>query len=450
MSQPNVLFFFSDQQRWDTCGCYGQPLPITPHLDQMAAEGVLFESAYTCQPVCGPARATLQTGQWPTAVECPTNHCMPPADSFALAPAFKQAGYETGYIGKWHLASFGPSDGADDFRTKPVPPERRGGYDYWLASDTLEFTSHSYDGHMFDGDEKQVDFPEGRYRVDAQTDWVLDYLRTRDIATGVTDAKPFFLMTSYIEPHHQNDHNCYEGPRGSKEQWANYDVPGDLVGTEGDWQENYPDYLGCCNSLDENLGRIFHTLTELGLADNTIVLYTSDHGSHFCTRNAEYKRSCHDGCTHIPMLAWGGPFARGGQRVEELVSLIDIPPTLLASAGVAVPEQFAGRTLTDVLDGAPADWPEEQLIQISESQCGRAIRTERWTYSVYDPDQPGHALNGQRYVEQYLYDNHTDPHQKNNLIQDPALAEVRADLRARLTKCIQNAEGTEPEVVAGC
>ena len=150
------------------------------------------------------------------------------------------------------------------------------------------------------------------------------------------------------------------------------------------------------------------------------------------------------------MLAWGGPFARGGQRVEELVSLIDIPPTLLAGAGVAVPEQFAGRTLTDVLDGEPADWPEEQFIQISESQCGRAIRTDRWTYSVYDPDQPNNALNGQRYVEQYLYDNEADPHQKNNLIQDPALAEVRADLKARLLKCIQNAEGQTPEIVAGC
>jgi arylsulfatase A-like enzyme len=446
MSQPNVLFFFSDQQRWDTCGCYGQPLPVTPHLDQMSAEGVLFENAFTCQPVCGPARATLQTGQWPTSVGCPTNHCMPPADSFALAPAFKQAGYETGYIGKWHLASFGPADGADDFRTKPVPPERRGGYDYWLASDALEFTSHGHDGHMFDGEGNRVEFPEGRYRADAQTDWVLDYLRTRDIATGIADAKPFFLMASYIEPHHQNDNSCYEGPRGSKEQWANYDVPGDLVGTEGDWRENYSDYLGCCNSLDENLGRIFRTLTELGLADNTIVIYTSDHGSHFCTRNSEYKRSCHDGCTHIPMLAWGGPFARGGQRVEELVSLIDIPPTLLAGAGVAVPEQFAGRPLTEALDGAPADWPGEQLIQISESQCGRAIRTDRWTYSVYDPDQPYHALNSQRYVEQYLYDNEADPHQKNNLILDPAFADIRSDLRARLIKCIQNAEGMTPEI----
>ncbi|MBM3212874.1 arylsulfatase, partial [Candidatus Poribacteria bacterium] len=289
--KPNIIFFFTDQQRWDTCGCYGQELPITPNLDRMAVGGVRFDKAFTCQPVCGPARACIQTGKYATEIGVHTNNRMLPINEPTLAKWLTEAGYETGYIGKWHLASTGPKDGPDDFRIKPVPPERRGNYkDFWLASDTLEFTSHSYDGHMFDGNMNRRDFPEGRYRADVLGDWAIEYLDTRSLE------KPFFLFLSFIEPHHQNDHNRYEGPHGSKERWANYKVPGDLVGTEGDWRENFPDYLGCCNALDSNLGRIQEKVDALGISENTLIIFTSDHGSHFRTRNGEYKRSCHDSC----------------------------------------------------------------------------------------------------------------------------------------------------------
>ena len=137
--KPNILFFFTDQQRWDTCGCYGQKLDITPNLDKMAEEGVLFENAYSCQPVCGPARAALQTGKYPTRLGCETNHRRLPVDENTVAKQLAAAGYETAYIGKWHLASCGPKDGPDNFREQPVPPDLRGGFkDYWLASDVLE------------------------------------------------------------------------------------------------------------------------------------------------------------------------------------------------------------------------------------------------------------------------------------------------------------------------
>ena len=239
--RPNVMVFFTDQQRWDSVGCYGQKLPLTPHLDRMAAEGVRFVYAFTSQPVCGPTRSTLQTGNYATQTGCFRNGIPLPTNEKTIAHRFSEAGYEVGYIGKWHLAS---TD------AKPVPVERRGGYkDFWLASDVLEFTSHGYDGHMFDSGGQRRDFPPGRYRVDAQTDWVLEYLRTR------SGRKPFFLFVSYIEPHHQNDHKRVEGPTGSREKFADYEVPGDLVGTKGDWRQNYPDYLGCVHSLDENLGR---------------------------------------------------------------------------------------------------------------------------------------------------------------------------------------------------
>lgn len=440
MSKPNILFIFSDQQRWDTCGCYGQPLDITPNLDRMAREGVRFKQAFTCQPVCGPARASLQTGKYPTEVGCHTNHRMLPLDEKTIAHHFSEHGYEVGYIGKWHLASTGPLLGPDDFRVEPVPPERRGGYkDYWLASDVLEFTSHSYDGHMFDGDMQQRDFPEGRYRVDAHTDWVLEYLQTR------TAEKPFFLFVSYIEPHHQNDHNHYEGPLGSKERFRDFVVPGDLVDTEGDWRAEYPDYLGCIHSLDENLGRIRAELERLGLAENTLVIYTSDHGSHFRTRNAEYKRACHDGCIRIPMVACGPGFS-GGKVIDDLVSLIDLPPTLLTAAGIAPPETMRGHALQALVDGTAQDWPEEVFLQISESQCGRAIRTRRWKYSVRAPDKTGQDPASDRYEEDFLYDLETDPHERCNLVTSPAHAQIRRELTNILIRRMVEAGETAPVI----
>ena len=438
--RPNIIFFFSDQQRWDTCGCYGQPLDVTPNLDRLAAEGVRFENAFTCQPVCGPARACLQTGKYATEVGCHVNHRRLPPDEITVPMLLSDAGYEVGYIGKWHLASCGPRNGPDEFSEKPVPPDRRGGYkDFWLASDVLEFTSHSYGGYMFDGDGNKREFPEGRYRADAITDWVLEYLRTRSLE------QPFFLFLSYIEPHHQNDHGHYEGPHGSRERFADFSVPGDLVDTEGDWREEYPDYLGCINSLDQNLGRIRDELDSLGVADNTLIIYTSDHGSHFKTRNSEYKRSCHDGCIHIPMIV-NGPGFRGGKVVDELTSLIDLPPTVLAAGGAQVPDTFRGYPLQGLADGTAGNWRKEVFVQLSESQCGRAIRTEKWTYSVRAPDKGGGDPDSDTYAEDFLYDNEADPHQRNNLVNDPGLADIRHELATTLKRRMIEAGELEPEI----
>jgi len=440
--RPNIVFVFSDQQRWDTCGCYGQPLDTTPNLDRLAREGVLFEHAFTCQPVCGPARSCLQTGKYATENHCPTNHCMLGLNEITVPKLLRASGYEVGYIGKWHLASYGPRSGANDFRIRAVPDERRGGYDdYWLASDTLEFTSHSYDGHMFDSDGFKREFPEGRYRVDAQTDWVLEYLETRAMD------KPFFLFTSYIEPHHQNDHNCYEGPHRSKEKYADFPVPGDLVDTTGDWRENYPDYLGCINSLDHNLGRIRDKLQELGIADNTLIVYTSDHGSHFRTRNAEYKRSCHDGCVRIPLVICGPGF-RGGQTVDLMTSLIDLPPTVLSSGEVTVPGFMQGRPLQEATADPAPDWPDDVYIQISESQCARAIRTSKWKYSVRAPDKGGGDPSSDVYVEDFLYDLDKDPHEQHNLVSDPSLVEIRQELAQTLKRRMVEAGEEEPRLLS--
>lgn len=436
-NRPNIIFFFSDQQRWDTVGCYGQKLNITPNLDTMAEEGVRFEYAFTCQPVCGPARACLQTGKYAEEIGCFTNGIALPLDENTIANVFNEAGYETAYVGKWHLAS---TKDKYDYATKAVPPERRGGYkDYWMAADVLEFTSHGYDGYVYDKDMNRVDFKG--YRPDCITDFALDYLRNKK------SEKPFFMFLSHIEPHHQNDRNKYEGPDGSKEKFKNYEVPEDLQGTEGDWRENYPDYLGCCNSLDYNLGRIREELEKQGLADNTLIIYTSDHGSHFRTRNGEYKRACHENCIRVPMIAYGPGF-KGGKVVNELVSLIDLPPTLLASAGIEVPDTMKGRPLQNLLKGNTKDWPEEVFLQISESQVGRAIRTKKWKYSVRAVDKNGWKdSSSDTYVEDYLYDLENDYNEKNNLVTDHEYINIRRELAEVLKKRMAQAGEKVPEIL---
>lgn len=440
--KPNVIVMFSDQQRWDTLGCYGQKLPVSPNLDKMAQEGVKFELAFTCQPVCGPVRACLQTGKYATEIGCFTNHRHLPLNADTLADRMKGAGYKTGYIGKWHLAS-GPNkfdaDYNPQYRIFPVPEKLRGGYEYWLAADTLESTSHSYDGHMFDGDGNTRNFPVNRYRADAQTDWVLEYLDEQK------QSDPFFLFVSYIEPHHQNDHNCYEGPKGSKEYWANYEIPGDLAGVPGDWVENYPDYLGCCNALDKAVGRVREKLDELGLSDDTLIIYTSDHGSHFRTRNREYKRSCHDSCLRVPMIL-NGPGFKGGAVNENLVSLIDLPKTILTAAEAEIPEDWQGIALQETI--GKNDLRDAIFAQISEDHVGRAIRTKKWKYEVWIPhNMPSLDTDNEIYYERFLYNLESDPHERNNLVCKPDYAAVRSELAEILKTKLAEANETIPEIL---
>ena len=445
----NIIFYFTDQQRWDTCGCFGQPLDITPNLDALAREGVKFDNAFSPQPVCGPCRALFQTGKYPTETGCFRNNIMLPAGVKTLGQYIEEAGYETAYIGKWHLASDGELEKppAIDHTVTAIPRELRGGYTgFWRAADVLEFTSHGYDGFVFDENDKRVDFKG--YRADCINDMALEFL------DGYTGEKPFFMTISQIEPHHQNDRRHYEGPEGSKERFKDFVLPEDLKALGGNAAEEYPDYLGQCASLDENLGRLVAKLKEKGLYENTVILFASDHGSHFLTRNRDehlngyddYKRSCHDACLHVPLVIAGGPY-RGGRTVEELVSTASLPKTILALAGVDVGGAMIGENLLDVVEKKADNRPNEIFAQISESRVGRCIRTARYTYSVYAPGvNGGEAAASDRYADDFLYDMEQDPHQLNNVVTDPAYAQVKAELRARLLDWIWQAEGARPVI----
>ena len=205
-----------------------------------------------------------------------------------------------------------------------------------------------------------------------------------------------------------------------------------------------PDYLGCCASLDSAVGRLRAELKRLKQDDNTLVIYASDHACHFRTRNGEYKRSCQDNSIHVPLVV-SGPGFRGGKVADELVSLMDLPPTIVSAGGVKPPVAMRGRALQGLMDKSAKDWPDDVFVQISESQTGRAVRTSRWKYSVRAPG--GSAASADSYHEDFLYDLEKDPHERNNLARDPALAGVRAELGVRLKQRMRHAGESEPKIL---
>ncbi|MBE6904891.1 MAG: DUF229 domain-containing protein [Ruminococcaceae bacterium] len=448
--RPNIVFYFTDQQRADTCGCFGQQLDITPNLDKLANEGVKFNNAFSAQPVCGPCRSIFQTGKWPTETGCFRNNVMLPRNVKTLGQYIEEAGYETAYIGKWHLASDGELEKPPtvDYTTKAIPKGSRGGYTgFWRAADVLEFTSHGYDGYVFDENNKRIDFKG--YRADCITDLALDFFDIRD------SSKPFFMTISHIEPHHQNDHRHYEGPNGSKEKYKDYEVPNDLKALGGDYKEEYPDYLGACAALDNNLGKVIAKLEERGLFDNTVIIFASDHGSHFKTRNLDehlngyddYKRSCHDSCLRVPLVISGGPF-KGGIAVEDLVSTSSLPKTILALAGVDVGDKMIGEDLIDIIEKKDNNRCNEIFAQISESRCGRCVRTKDYKYAVYAPGvSGGDAAAANIYADDFLYDLNKDPHELRNLTDEPDYHTVKLEMRKKLLRWIKEAEDVTPEIV---
>lgn len=424
---PNVIIFFTDQQRWDTTGVHGNPLDLTPNFDRMAQRGTHLYYAFTCQPVCGPARAALQTGCYATQVGCFRNGIPLPPDAITMARCFREAGYDTAYIGKWHLAS-----------RDPVPETERGGYDYWLASNVLEFSSDPYRTVVYDNEGNAVLLPG--YRVNALMDAAIRYIASHQ-------ERPFLLFLSFLEPHHQNRLDSYPAPEGYAERYIGRWMPPDLAALGGSVHQHLAGYYGMVKRLDEAFGLLLDVLRSLRLLDRTIVLYTSDHGCHFKTRNTEYKRSCHEGSIRVP-AALQGPGFDGGGQIRQLVSLVDIPPTLLEAAGLPIPETMQGRSFLRLTRGEKEGWPEEVFLQISEWQVGRAVRTRRWKYGVFAPHKdPWQDSHSDTYWEAYLYDLELDPYELTNRIECASHARVAEVMRERLLRRIQEVEGEKPTIV---
>lgn len=415
MKKPNIIFYFSDQQRYDTLS-----VQVTPNLNELQKTASSFSNAFTCQPVCGPARACLQSGQYASNIGCYKNDVKLPENIDTLAKLLTAQNYDTAYIGKWHLASNGLSE---NYQTKPTPQSRRGGYRYWRAADCLEFTSNGYGGYVYDNDGKKCNW--SGVRAEAINNFALEYLDTQ-----YTADKPFFMFISQLDPHHQNGTDKYECPQGGGEEFKDYPIPQDLSALHGNYGSRYADYLACCKAVDTGVGRLISKLKAMNIWDNTILIYTSDHGCHFRTRNMEYKRSCHDASIHVPLIISGGEF-NTGKSFDNLVSLIDLPKTILSLASAQDQPLWQGYDVRKIINGA--DIRDSVYIEITESQLGRAIRTQDYTYSVRARGSFGiEKPYAKKYIEDKLYDIKSDPNQLSNKIRDPKYKDVRKILRNTL------------------
>jgi len=438
--KPNIVLIIADQVRSDAVGAYGSnPMEITPNVDAMARSGILFRNMFTNQPVCSPSRAALFTGQYPSRSGVWKNagaNFGLPQHATTIATECAKAGYSTNYIGKWHLAPL---------PTGPVAPPNRGGFlGLWQASNMLELTSEPYSGNIYDGDGRPIHF-ENEYRVDFLTKLAKRFLQ------NTSKSSPFLLVVSYLEPHQQNDLGHMVAPRSYAERYRNPFVPGDLRFLPGTWQEQLPDYYGSLKRVDEGIGEIRSVLKQEGLAETTIVVFVSDHGCHFMTRNTEYKRSIHDASTKVPLVMEGPGFPRGVE-IGELVGMVDVMPTVLDAAGIPIPSTVQGRSLLTLLPGRESDWPNEIFIQLSEFWVGRGLRTPEWTFAMVAPRAAGEFKpepNAPAYASFQLYDNRADPNQLFNLAGRKESTAAEEHLRNRLRQRMHEA-GDAPAELLPC
>ncbi len=438
---PNIVLYIADQMRWDFIGAYGlNPSTRTPNLDKIVQRGVAFTGAVTNQPLCSPSRACMmtgryatQTGMWKLPPPTVLNRELP-----TLATVLRERGYTANFVGKWHLA---PVDRSNPATSGYVPPEDRGGFlDFWEGSNELELTSHPYEGSIWDARGNPI---RGRdqYRVDFITDRAVRFLKQ-------PQERPFLLFISQLEPHFQNDEVRFVAPKGYAERFQNSFIPPDLLHLPGDWQAQLPDYYGCIEKIDESVGVILKTLEEQNQLDNTIFLFSSDHGCQFRTRNVEYKRSPHDSSIRVPFILQG-PGLNLSLSLREIVGNISMTPTLLDCAGIDIPESMHGKSLLPLMRDPQArgEWENQALIQISESMVARAIRTEEWTYCVVDRTLNGGAVASSMHYEEYqMYNNYADPAQLVNLAGRRPFQEDAGRLREQLTRMIVAAGEPQPAI----
>jgi arylsulfatase A-like enzyme len=439
VKQPNIILYLADQFRWDFVGANGRNGSTrTPNIDALAARGKNFTQTVTNQPVCAPARSVLFTSRYATETGVWHNGLALDKSLPTLAEELRRAGYSANLIGKWHLALENPAQGGSPGAVKS---EDRGGFlDLWEGANAIENTSHPYEGTIWDRDNNPITYKD-EYRVDFLTDRAERFLREKK-------DKPFFLFISQLEPHQQNDMHQPIAPKGAAARFLNATVPDDLRAQPGFWQSQLPDYYGCIEAIDASVGRVRKILEEEGLAENTIFVFISDHGCHFGTRNQEYKRSTHNSSIRVPLII-DGPGFHGTQQIPELVGLIDVAPTLLEAAGVPVPPSWKGHSVVPLLNNPDArqHWPNQQLIQISESMTGRAIRTPDWTYCVADITG-GKEAAAKTYTEYQIYDQRADPNELVNLAGRKEYRAKADELREQLKKLLAVAGESEPEIIS--
>lgn len=439
--KPNILMICADQFRADFVGAnHENPSVRTPHIDALANRGVSYRQCVTNQPLCSPSRASFttgayatQTGVWKLGLEL--DHSLP-----TIATELRKNGYSANFMGKWHISRNKLEDGSKQMGWIPPGPSRAGFDDLWEGANVLEEVSHPNEGNYWDNSGTNIGF-KGQYRVDFIADRAVKFIEQ-------PHDKPWLLFVSQLEPHHQNDIDEFVAPNRYQADYGDPYIPMDLRNLPGNWRSRIQGYYGCVQAIDDCVGSLMAALERSGQLDNTIVVFFSDHGCTFRTRIGEYKRSPHDSSLRVPLVIAGPGFDRS-TIVDEVVSLIDLAPTLLDSAGLTSPKSMCGKSLKPLaLDAATRKtWDSTAYFQISQSICGRGIRTRDWCYCAFDPTvDRGQAKWSTHYQDFALYSLSGDPAQMVNLVGRPQYKQVADELRAELQRRITAAGEPEAEI----
>jgi arylsulfatase A-like enzyme len=457
-NKPNLLFIFADQWRRQAVGCMNADPVITPHMDKFASEGIVFENALSCSPVCTPNRAALLTGKHPFGVNMMYNWLRLPVEEDTIAKALKRQGYDTGYIGKWHLDEWdGKPEYGNAWNCFTPAGERRVGFDFWYSNGCVhghfDLKYMNTDNDIFEG--------EG-WQVDHETDVALDYLRNSD---GQRDGdKPFCLFLSWAPPHtHHGGYKFdkekggfqYAAPDEFEALYEGKDLPVPPNTNREMFLDAAPGYFGAVSSMDANFGRIIDALNELELADDTLVVLSADHGDCLGAHNKYIKDVWYEESIGIPLIArWPGQIP-AGQREDILINTPDFMPSMLGLMDCEIPEGRHGRDLSAFWrgEGKDADRPTEAFLAFNAGappreltkwdafpdepgRQWRAIKTERYTYVACARGQYGDPTQFSKPlpegVKQLLIDNANDPWQVNPIYPGQGKDDVIEELHARL------------------
>lgn len=408
-SRPNILFALVDQlgARW--LPIHGHPIVSTPQLERFAGESTVFERAISTAPICTPYRGCLLSGRYPAQTGLRQNGQAYPVELPSLADHLKACGYSTRYVGKWHLSGAPQAN-------RWVPPEKRAGFQHFIGWES-HHVDH-WDGQIWRDDPDEPTAMPG-HETDALTDIALDQL-----AQAAAMPKPFFMLLSYQAPHPPcsppteylepcQESDLLDEPNAEPTAW--YDMP--------QWQANYDVatfrrlYFGEITQLDAAFGRLLRGLDELGLRENTLVVFTSDHGEMAGAHGLFGKGLMYEEALRVPLII-RAPGQADERRSGRLASTVDLMPTLLDYAGCDPPDGSEGVSLRAWIEGAPAD---QERIAISEYQDFCAT-TQSWKLIT-----DGRTLNPAA-----LYNIGDDPYEMDNRLDDPACAEIQAALLAEL------------------
>jgi N-acetylglucosamine-6-sulfatase len=432
-SPQNVVFILVDDLRYDAMGFMGHPFLKTPHIDALAARGANFTNAFVTTSLCSPSRASILTGQFVHNHRVVDNNNLAPAGTIYFPQYLQQAGYDTAFVGKWHMG--GHSD------------EPRPGFDHWVSFRGQGNYNSPNSKYTLNVNGERV--PQRGYITDELTDYAVDWLQGRSVE------KPFFLYLSHKAvhaefkpaPRHKDWYSDaeiatpatmadtaqnYRGKpmwvRNQRNSWHGVDFP---YHSTLDIKEYYRNYCRTLMAVDDSLGRVNATLKELGLDENTVVMFMGDNGFLFGEHGLIDKRNAYEESMRVPLVAAGPQWLKPGSTVTGVVANIDIGPTILELAGLGTPPQMDGRSFVKMATGdQPADdpWRDYLLYEyywewnFPHTPTVFALRGERFKFiqyhGIWDTDE--------------LYDLQADPQETTNLILDPTYKKLANELRGKL------------------